>query len=112
MKTDHHREKRLASRPTTQKEGVRSSVHSWYEQEFDTEEEMEAPESVSIQRREDERIIVYGNGEKTRGKRDHEDDDKVRRLLHFEENNALNDADGKFERFLENVKRAKRKAKT
>ena len=90
-------------------------VHSWYEREFDTEEEVEAPEGVSIPGVErvmtDYRLCKWPKldawkKEITKTTTIKSDDYYISKKI-----DALNDADGKFERFLENVKRAKEEGK-
>ena len=92
-------------------------VHSWYEREFDTEEEVEAPEGVSIPGVErvmtDYRLCKWPKLDAwkkeittTTTTTIKSDDYYISKKI-----DTLNDADGKFERFLENVKRAKEEGK-
>ena len=103
-------------------------VHSWYEREFDTEEEVEAPEGVSIPGVErvmtDYRLCKWPKLDAwkkeitttatTSGKLTEEEERLMIKSDDYyisKKIDALNDADGKFERFLENVKRAKEEGK-
>ena len=109
-------------------------VHSWYEQEFDTEEDVEAPEGVSIpppdkvmtdyrlckwpkldQWKKEMTIKIGSNSNNSssitstsasEGKSSMSDDYYISKAI-----DALNDEDGKFEQFLDNVKRAKAEGK-
>ena len=109
-------------------------VHSWYEQEFDTEDDVEAPDDVTVPSVEkvmtDYRLCKWPSLEEwkkemtTMGKissnssssssssarntteKTYSNDYYISRKI-----DALNDEDGKFERFLENVKRAKMEGK-
>ena len=103
-------------------------VHSWYEQEFDTEDDVEAPDDVTIPKVEKvmtdyrlckwpsleewkkemtmEKISSNSSSARNTTAKTYSNDYYISRKI-----DALNDEDGKFERFLENVKRAKMEGK-